>query len=114
MRILPADDEQGRTFTGPGVDVHGHDARRCFDLAAPIVTWLLARQPSVTLRAMSMDLESRRVLVSFEDAHALAARGPRPMVLRIDPPESGELFDRAAPLVARLSELAIAALAKRA
>ncbi len=35
------------------------------------------------------------------------------MVLRIDPPESSELIDRAAPLIARLGELARATVAKR-
>ncbi len=107
IRILPAD------FTGPGVDVRGPEARRAFDLAAPMIAWLLAREPSVKLRALSADLATRRILVSFEDLHETATRGPRPMVLRIDPPESSELFDRAAPLVVRLGELATAAIGLR-
>jgi hypothetical protein len=97
----------------PGVDVHGDAARRCFDLAKPMIDWLLAREPSVTLRAMSVDLVSRRILVSFEDAHAVATRGPRPMVLRIEPAESAELIDRAAPLIAHLGALAEAAILRR-
>ncbi len=108
VRVLPDD------FDGPGVDVRAGDAVQCFDLAKPMIAWLLARQPSVTLRAMSVDLSSRRVLVSFEDAHATSARGPRPMVLRIDAPESTELIERAAPLIVKLASLAEAALGKRA
>ncbi len=107
VRVMPA------SFDGPGVDVRGDEARRCFDLAKPMIDWLLARQPSVSLRALSVDLEARRVLVSFEDAHAVSTRGPRPMVLRIEPPESSELVERAAPLIDRLAELAAAAIAKR-
>lgn len=107
VRVMPSG------FDGPGVDVRGERAREVFRLAAPVVDWLLARQPSVTLRALSMDLASRRVLVSFEDAHATQARGPRPMVLRIDPPESEELVERAGPLLARLAALAAEAIAKR-
>lgn len=107
VRVVLAD------FEGPGVDLRGDDAKGCFGLAKPMVAWLLAREPSVTLRAMSVDSAARRVLVSFEDAHATATRGPRPMVLRIDPPESSELIDRAAPLIARLGELARATVAKR-
>jgi len=108
VRVMPA------SFDGPGVDVRGEDARRCFELAKPMIDWLLAREPSVSLRAISVDLESRRLLVSFEDAHATQARGPRPMVLRIEAPESSELIERAAPLLERLAELAASAIAKRA
>ena len=107
VRVAVAD------FDGPGVDVRGEAARECFSLAEPVVAWLLSRQPSVTLRAMSIDLETRRVLVSFEDAHATETRGPRPMVLRIDPPESSELVERAGPLVDKLARLATDAIARR-
>ncbi len=106
VRVVPAG------FGGPGVDVRGEDAKRCFELAKEMVAWLLARQPSVTLRALSVDFAKRRVLVSFEDAHALGA-APRPMVLRIEPPESNELIERAAPLIAHLAHLARVALARR-
>ena len=107
MRIVPAD------FDGPGVDVRGEAARACFDLAKPMIAWLLAREPSVVLRALSVDLDDRRVLVSFEDAHETSTRGPRPIVLRVEPPESSELVDRAAPLVTRLGALADEAIKKR-
>jgi hypothetical protein len=107
VRILPA------AFDGPGVDVRKDDALACFDLAKPMMAWLLAREPSVTVRAMSVDLETRRVIVSFEDLHATTLRGPRPMVLRIDPPESTELLERAGALVDRLAVLAQAAIERR-
>jgi hypothetical protein len=107
VRILPAD------FDGPGVDVHGDAARACFELAKPMIEWLLQREPSVKLRAMSVDLGTRRVLVSFEDAHAVATRKIAPIVLRVEPPESSELIDRAGPLVTRLETLAAVAIAKR-
>jgi len=106
VRIMPLD------FDGPGVDVHGDAARACFDLAKPMIEWLLQREPSVKLRAMSVDLVKRRVLVSFEDAHAVASV-IRPMVLRIEPPESSELIDKAGPLLSRLETLAKDAIARR-
>jgi len=111
VRIVPAEGLDGRPFHGPGVDLRGEDARACFDLARPMVDWLLARQPSVALRALSVDLRSRRVLVSFDDAHAPA--GMRPMVLRIEAAESGELLDLAAALLLRLSRAAAEALQRR-
>ena len=107
VRILPAE------FDGPGVDVHGDAARACFELAQPMIEWLLQREPSVKLRAMSVDLKTRRVLVSFEDAHAVATRKIAPIVLRVEPPESSELIDRAGPLVLRLQTLAAEAIARR-
>jgi hypothetical protein len=107
VRILPAE------FDGPGVDVHGDGARACFELAKPMIEWLLQREPSVKLRAMSVDLETRRVLVSFEDAHAVATRKVAPIVLRVEPPESSELIDRAGPLIVRLEKLASDAIASR-
>jgi hypothetical protein len=106
VRIMPLD------FDGPGVDVHGDAARACFDLAKPMIDWLLQRDPGVKLRAMSVDLVKRRVLVSFEDAHAIASV-VRPIVLRIDPPESSELVDKATSLIARLETLAADAIARR-
>jgi len=106
VRIMPAD------FDGPGVDVHGDAARACFDLAKPMIDWLLQREPSVKLRAMSVDLAKRRVLVSFEDAHAVASV-TRPIVLRIEPPESSELIDKASLLIARLETLATEAIRRR-
>jgi hypothetical protein len=106
VRVMPA------RFAGPGVDVRGEDARRCFELAKDMIAWLLARQPSVTLRALSVDFGKQRVLVSFEDAHATGV-ALRPMVLRIDPPESTELIERAAPLTAHLVKLAREAISKR-
>jgi len=112
VRIVPAEGLDGHPFHGPGVDLRGQDARACFDLARPMVDWLLARQPSVALRALSVDLRSRRVLVSFDDAHAPA--GTRPMVLRIEAQDSGELLDLAVPLLLRLSHSSAEALRRRA
>jgi len=113
VRAMPAQGLDGRAFDGPGVDLRGADARECFALAKPMIDWLLARQPGVVLRALSADLGARRVLVSFEDAHATGS-AVRPIVLRIDAAESGELFDRAGPLLERLGRAAGEALARRA
>ncbi|HSQ64507.1 MAG TPA: hypothetical protein VLM85_14885 [Polyangiaceae bacterium] len=112
VRIVPAEGLDGRPFHGPGVDLRGEDARTCFDLARPMVDWLLARQAGVVLRALSVDLRSRRVLVSFDDAHAPA--GTPPMALRIEAAESGELLDMAAALLLRLGRVAAGALRRRA
>ena len=98
--------------TVAGVDVRGPDAEGCFEAARPMLDWLLAREPGVKLRALSVDLGRPRVIVSFEDPHATTSH-VRPMVLRIEAAEATELLDRAAPLIARLTALAEAALARR-
>ena len=106
VRIMPA------RFDGPGVDVRGAEARRCFELAKDMIAWLVARQPSVKLRALSVDFPTQRILVSFEDAHATGVRA-RPMVLRIDPPESIELLELAKPLCDHLVKTSRESIARR-
>ncbi|HEX7600725.1 MAG TPA: hypothetical protein VF316_03930 [Polyangiaceae bacterium] len=110
VRIAPATGVDGRPFLGPGVDLHGEAALRAFELAEPMLAWLRAREPGIALRSLSVDLFRGRALVSFEDAHAVSGK---PMVLRVDPPESGELVDAAAPLVGYLVLQATDALARR-
>ena len=110
VRIVPATDAGGCPFLGPGVDLRGAAALRAFELAEPMLAWLRAREPGIALRSLSVDLPRGRVLVSFEDAHGVSVK---PMVLRVDAPESGELLDAAAPLVSRLEADATEALARR-
>ncbi len=110
VRLLPATDLASRPFTGPGVDLRGEPAREAFRLAEPAIAWLCARQPGVALRALSIDLRTRRVLVSFEDAHT---PGGKPMVLRIEAPTSSELVDACAPLLRFLETEAATALTRR-
>ena len=110
VRIAPGTDAGGCPFLGPGVDLRGDAALRAFELAEPMLAWLRARQPGIAFRSLSVDLPRGRVLVSFEDAHAVSGK---PMVLRVDPPESGELVDASAPLVGYLVLQATDALARR-
>jgi hypothetical protein len=97
-RIVPATNDAGGAFVGPGVDLVGERARAAIALAQPMLEWLDAREPGVRVRSLSADLASGRVLVTVDDG------GERPRVLRIDAPSSAELLDRAAPLVAFLIE----------
>jgi hypothetical protein len=106
VRIVPAQDARGCPFEGPGVDLVGEAARQAIAHAAPIRRWLESREPGVVLRSVSIDLRSRRVLVTIEG-------GPKPRVLRIDAPASAELVDCARPLVEHLERAAAAALARR-
>jgi hypothetical protein len=93
VRAVPARDEAGCPFAGPGVDVRGDEAQAILALATPFRAWLEAREPGVTLRSLSVDLASQRVLITLEP---IAEQRPR--VVRIDPPHSDELLAAAAPL----------------
>jgi hypothetical protein len=110
VRIVPAVGVDGCPFSGPGVDLLGPAALSALDLAEPMLAWLRAREPGIALRSLSVDVARGRVLVSFEDAHGTSGK---PMVLRVDAPESGELLDAAVPLVEHLAHQAAEALARR-
>jgi hypothetical protein len=91
---VPACDEAGCPFAGPGVDVRGAEACAILALASPFRAWLEAREPGVTLRSLSVDLSSHRVLITLEPMTA----DQRPRVVRIDPPHTDELLAAARPL----------------
>jgi hypothetical protein len=102
---LPA----GCPFRGPGVDLRGPEAQEVFALSEAVFAWFYARDPSARVRSVSFDLSSRRVLAT------LSVPGmEKPMVLRVDAPDSNELFDAASAAVPRMELLAAAAVAKRA
>lgn len=111
VRIVPKRDLAGRPFAGPGVDVHGAEAARVFELAAPMEAWLRAREPGLKLRSLSADLDAGRVLVSFDDPHGV---NDKPVALRIVAPDSSALLDAAKPLLEALVALATNALRARA
>jgi len=99
IRAVPARDEAGCPFAGPGVDLAGDEARALFALAAPFLEWLEAREPGVTLRSLSVDRAAQRVLITLEPM----TDEQRPRVVRIDPPHADELLSAAAPLEAALA-----------
>ena len=107
MRVVPARDEQGCPFAGPGVDLLGDEARAVLDTCGPLLAWFTAREPGIAVRALSMDLASGRVLVSLE------VPGGRPRVLRFDASDGRELVDLAAPIVVLLGNAAIQKLRAR-
>jgi hypothetical protein len=109
VRALPARDEAGRRFEGPGVDFRGEEARPLLALATPFREWLDAREPGVTLRSVSVDLAAQRVLITLEPM----AADQRPRVVRIDPPQSDELIAAAAPLEAAIGAVCIEKLRRR-
>lgn len=90
-------------FDGPGVDLRGEEAARLIALAAPMIAWLVAREPGIVMRSLSVDRAKMRVLVTLEQP------GDRPRVLRFDPPSANELID-----AGRDAEDAIAAAAATA
>jgi hypothetical protein len=98
IRAVPALDEAGCPFAGPGVDLRGEEARALFALATPFRAWLDAREPGVTLRSLSVDLAAHRVLITLDPM----AADQRPRVVRIDPPHADELIAAAAALQAAL------------
>jgi hypothetical protein len=109
VRAVPARDEAGCPFEGPGVDLRGEEAQPLFALAAPFREWLLAREPGVTLRSLAVDLAAQRVLITLEPM----AADQRPRVVRIDPPHADELIASAAPLEAAIGAECIKKLRRR-
>jgi hypothetical protein len=109
VRAVPARDEAGCPFAGPGVDLRGHDAQAILALAGPYRAWLSAREPGVTLRSLSVDLASRRVLVTLDPMTS----EQRPRVVRIDAPHSEELIAGSTDLEAALGEACTAKLRLR-
>ena len=85
-------------FSGPGVDLRGDEAHAVLALAAPFRAWLEAREPGVVLRSLSVDVASRRVLITLEPNP-----GERPRVVRIDAPHGDDLLREASVLEAALS-----------
>lgn len=109
VRAVPARDEAGCPFAGPGVDLRGEEARALFALAAPFRAWLDAREPGVQLRSLSVDRGAQRVLITLEPM----AADQRPRVVRIDPPHTSELLASAAPLEAELGAVCMEKLRRR-
>ena len=109
IRAVPARDEAGCPFAGPGVDLAGDEARSLFALAAPFHEWLEAREPGVALRSLSVDRAAHRVLITLEPMTA----DQRPRVVRVDPPHSDELLSAAAPLETALGAVCMAKLQRR-
>ena len=110
VRAVPARDEAGCAFAGPGVDLRGEEARALFSLAAPFRAWLAAREPGIELRSLSVDRAAQRVLITLEPL----APDQRPRVVRIDPPHADELLAAAAPLEAALGAVCMEKLRRRA
>lgn len=109
VRAVPARDEAGCAFSGPGVDLRGDEARAVFALATPFRAWLEAREPGVTLRSLSVDLAAHRVLITLEPM----AANQRPRVVRIEPPHADELIAAAAPLEGALGAVCMEKLRRR-
>jgi hypothetical protein len=109
VRAVPARDLEGCPFAGPGVDLRGAEARAILALASPFRAWLEAREPGVTLRSLSVDLASKRVLVTLAPMTA----DQRPRVVRIDPPHSEELLAGAKQLEAALGDACAVKLRQR-
>lgn len=110
VRAVPARDEAGRPFAGPGVDLQGVEATALLDLAGPFRDWLEAREPGVVLRTLSVDRRSRRVLMTLVPM----TPDQRPRVVRVDPPYSEEPLAAAGPLEAALGAACVAKLRQRA
>lgn len=104
VRAMPARDEAGVAFGGPGVDLRGEEARAILGEAGPIRAWLEAREPGVVLRSVSVDRARPRILVTLE-----AISGERPRVVRIDAPDADDILAA----VARLEHLLGEACARK-
>ena len=103
---MPEQAPDGSPFAGPGVDLRGEDARAAIEAAAPIIAWLVLREPDAKVRAISVRTKAPRVLVSI-DAE------PRPRALRFDPPSANELCDAGRAAERVIEEACMRVLARR-
>jgi hypothetical protein len=110
VRIVPAD-EGGKVLEEPAIDLLNETADEGLALAKPIVSWLTARDPSVTVRGISCDFATETVIISYTAAEGVAAR--KPIALKLRAPESAELVSHAKAVSSRLAELAEAVFAQR-
>jgi hypothetical protein len=109
VRAVPARDEAGCPFAGPGVDLCADEARAILAMAGPFRVWLEAREPGVVLRSVSVDRAAQRILITLEPMTA----DQRPRVVRLDPPFSEELIEAARPLEEALGAMCVAKLRAR-
>jgi len=113
VRAVPARDERGCPFAGPGVDVRGEAARVILAAAAPMIAWLAEREPGIEVRSLALsrapDGTPLRVLATLTPAP-----GDRPRVVRIDPPHAADLAACARDVEERIGEACVAALRRRA
>lgn len=80
--------------------------------AAPVITWLDAREPGVIVRSISIRTDGPRVLVSAEPV-ATPLGDTRPRALRFDPPFADELRRAAAEAERLIGEACVRALERR-
>ena len=112
VRIVPARDERGCPFSGPGVDLRGDEAERAIATAAPLLDALRALEPGIVIRSVSIDLERPRLLATL--APTTPEADPRPRVVRIDEgPALRAILAGAGPLERLLLEAAHRAIAAR-
>jgi hypothetical protein len=107
VRIVPAHGRGPRVE--PGIDLVGAEAADVLALAIPLIGWLKTRE-AAQVRALSLDVERGRLLVTFE-------AGSQAAVLRIDPQldasASAHVLALAGPLLERLGAIAPVKLAAR-
>jgi len=98
-RVVPATDDAGCPFQGPGVDLRGERAEEAFRQAKPLVDALSAFEPGVVVRSLSIDVERGRLLATLLPTTPEA--DPRPRVVRI---EGGGAMSALLPLAQRVAD----------
>ena len=108
--IVVSRDHHGQPVTLPGVDLRGVEAQSAFDLAAPLLAMLEAQRAGRRARAVVVDLERRRLVVTFE----LMDGERTPPALRIgDAAAVGRMLEASQPVVRYLGARAAERLARR-
>jgi hypothetical protein len=111
-RIVPAQDEKGCPFQGPGVDLRGEEAERAIEAAAALIKVLMSFEPGIVVRSLSLDLERPRLLVTLDPL--TPDKDMRPRVVRIDGgPALEAILEASGPLTNMLTDAARRALARR-
>lgn len=78
--VVASHDGEGRALDLPGVDLRGAEAAAAFEAAAPLLAMVRGEGGGAAIRAVSVHLERRRLLATFE----AAGDGNKPSVARIE------------------------------
>ena len=106
--IVVSHDDLGRAVDLPGVDLRGAEASAAFEAAAPLLEWVGARG-SGELRALSVHLERRRLLATFQPSGTERT----PQVVRVDGGGFEHVLLAAAPVMRYLADCAAPRLSQR-
>ncbi|MBP9113346.1 MAG: hypothetical protein KBF88_11105 [Polyangiaceae bacterium] len=117
IRVRPEQDLLNEPFADPGVDLLGDDAEHLLSRVNESLTrWFAPLSPGIELRSVSLDWRIARVLATSAPPEVVVPKDDprvRPMVNRIDPPQSYGVLDLIQPFEHEILEATRARLRLR-